>query len=411
MRATLIVLSAVLALRVIAEEGPGMTAKAPATRTRDVTREELLDRIHGGWVGTMIGGIEGLAHEFKYNDTPRDTLPDFALLPDGAKTDDDNDFEWTHLYFMDKEGVLKIPYERIVTIWKANMNTGLWCANKAARDLMDKGVVPPATGDPARNSFASFNLSGQFCVEAYGMLAPGMPQAAAGLGIHYAHIAVSGEPIQATQYWTTLISLSAFHTGPLEDVITEALQAADPASAQVEVVRDAIKAYHDNPTDWKAARQVIHRKWIVPKKWNTNATPPNGGIVILALLYGGGDFYKTLQYAMALGYDADCNAATAGAVVGVRLGFKKIQALPNFKMRDLYRNFTRPELPKELPVSEQAETMMRLCERVILDGGGAKIEVGGKPGYRIVLQTPRVLEPLQAGGRDMRTDTNRILRP
>ena len=39
-------------------------------------------------------------------------------------------------------------------------------------------------------------------------------------------------------------------------------------------------------------------------------------MVCLALLYGKGDFYRTLQYAMALGYDADCNAATAGAIVG-----------------------------------------------------------------------------------------------
>jgi ADP-ribosylglycohydrolase len=50
------------------------------------------------------------------------------------------------------------------------------------------------------------------------------------------------------------------------------------------------------------------------------------------LLYGRDDFYRTLQYAMALGYDADCNAATAGAIVGVRLGFQHIAALPQFKM-------------------------------------------------------------------------------
>ena len=64
------------------------------------TRAQLADRIRGGWTGTLIGGIEGLPHEFQYNEEPRAELPEFSMLPDGARTDDDNDFEWTHLYYI-----------------------------------------------------------------------------------------------------------------------------------------------------------------------------------------------------------------------------------------------------------------------------------------------------------------------
>jgi hypothetical protein len=103
----------------------------------NISREELLDHLYGGWVGMMIGGLEGLPHEFKYNEEPRPSLPDFQFLPDGARTDDDNDFELTHLFFMDREKTLKLPYKRIVEIWKANINTGIWVANRNARDLMD----------------------------------------------------------------------------------------------------------------------------------------------------------------------------------------------------------------------------------------------------------------------------------
>jgi hypothetical protein len=46
----------------------------------------------------LIGGLEGLPHEFKYNEQPRDTLPEFTFLEKGARSDDDNDFEWTHLW-------------------------------------------------------------------------------------------------------------------------------------------------------------------------------------------------------------------------------------------------------------------------------------------------------------------------
>ena len=341
----------------------------------------------------LIGGIEGLAHEFKYIDKPRETLPDFECLPHGARTDDDNDFEWTHLYYMDKEGTLKIPYPRIVEIWKANMNSGIWVANKQARALMGKGVVPPATGDPKNNPAAWYNLSGQFCVESYGVIAPGMPQSGADIGLHYAKIAVSGEPLQATQYWTSLISIAEVDDATVQELIQRASRAVDPKSAMAQVVKDAIQFYADNPTDWKKARQLMHQKWM-GLGWNVNSTPTNGGIVLLALLYGQGDFYKTLQYAMAMGDDADCNAATAGVVIGCRIGYSKIAALPGYKMPDRYSNHTRPTLPRVTKVSEQAQTLLRVCEKVILAKGGSKIEIGGKPGYRIRLQEVKMLEKL-----------------
>jgi len=371
----------------------GQNAQA-ASAPREISRAQLLDQIYGGWVGMLIGGLEGLPHEFKYKEQPRATLPEFTFLKNGARSDDDNDFEWTHLFFMDKEGISKLPYPRIVEIWKANMNSGIWVANKRARELMDQGVVPPETGSVTNNKAAWYNLAGQFCVESYGLIAPGMPQTAADIGLHYARIAVSEEPLQAAQFWTSLISLRAFHKGSVEEALQLALAAVDPQSAMAEVVADSRKAFHAHPDDWKTARQELHAKWRKQRKWNDNSTPVNGAAVCLALLYGNNDFYRTLQYAMALGYDADCNAATAGTVAGVWLGFRQIAALPQFKMPDRYLNKTRPQLPAECKVTEQAETLLRVAERIILANGGARVTVAGQPGYRVKIQSPRLIEPL-----------------
>lgn len=365
-------------------------------RSIEVSRDDLRDRIRGGWTGMLIGGIEGLAHEFKYIREPAQDLPDYPLLPSGARSDDDNDFEWTHLYFMDREGVIKLPYTRLVEIWKANMNTGLWCANLEARKLMNRGVVPPETANPASNSFAAFNISGQFAVESYGLIAPGMPAVAGDVAVHYASIAVSGEPLQAARYWAGLMSLACVEGAPVETLLVKALSLVDPQSAQADAVRSAITAFHDHPRDWKAARRRFHDRWYIPKerawdararplKWNDNSTPLNGAMVVLALLYGGGDFYKTGQYAMALGYDADCNAATACAVSGARVGFSAIEKLPGFAMPDRYVNKTRPQLPAESKISEQTALILGLAERVLVENGGERIDVKGKPGFRIKL--------------------------
>lgn len=375
-----------LALAGLCVPGPAVARANGLDGVREISRDELLDRIRGGWTGMLIGGLEGLPHEFQYNDKPRAELPEFTFLEAGARSDDDNDFEWTHLWFMDRERTVFLPYPRLVGIWKANMNQGIWVANERARKLMDEGVLPPDTSDPARNPFATYNLSGQFCVETYGMIAPGLPQTAGRIGRHYARIAVSGEPLQATQFWTGLISLLPFTEEPIEAVLARAAEGLDPASAMAGVLADARALRREHPEDWKAARQALHRKWVVEKKWNGNSTPVNGGMVLLALLYGDGDFYRTLQLAMAMGHDADCNAATAGAVLGYRIGHRRLAALPQYRMPDVYRNKTRPELPAEMTVSEQAETILRVAERVLLTHGAEPIVTDGRPGYRIVLQ-------------------------
>ena len=80
--------------------------------------------------------------------------------------------------------------------------------------------------------------------------------------------------------------------------------------------------------------------------------------------------------------------------IGVRLGFQRIAALPQFKMPDRYVNKTRPSLPAECKVSAQAETLLRVAERVILAHGGERITIDGRPGYRVRLQPPQVREPL-----------------
>ena len=221
---------------------------------------------------------------------------------------------------------------------------------------MNEGIVPPDTGRVDRNTFASYNLSGQFCVESYGLIAPGMPRTAAETGLHYAGSPSPEEPLQATQFWTSLISLLAFHDGSLDAALEQALAAVDAGSAMAEVVADARQAFREHPEDWKAARRQIDIKWRVDRGWGDNSTPLNGGAVCLALLYGRDDFYRTLQYAMALGYDADCNAATAGTVVGSRLGFRRIAALPRFKMPDRYVNRTRPSSPPSVRSANRSKS-------------------------------------------------------
>ncbi len=66
---------------------PGWAA-GPVASSATVTRAALLDRIHGGWAGMLIGGIEGLPHEFKYR---VQLQPPRLLKPLPAKVHDPRD--------------------------------------------------------------------------------------------------------------------------------------------------------------------------------------------------------------------------------------------------------------------------------------------------------------------------------
>jgi hypothetical protein len=50
------------------------------------------------------------------------------------------------------------------------------------------------------------------------------------------------------------------------------------------------------------------------------------------MLYGNGDFTKSIDIATRCGQDADCNPATVGGVLGVMLGYDKI---PDFWLKPL----------------------------------------------------------------------------
>jgi len=201
----------------------------------DLPQEVLRDKIRGGLLGQILGNLNGIPHEMRYINEPGNVTEYEPALPEGARTDDDTDFEWVYIDAIQRHGDVFVPRAEIADLWRTRINRRIWCSNQYARVLMDLGLEPPMTGTIALNPWAEFNISGQFLCETFGLIAPGMPQTAGRIGLHYTRIAIDGEPAQTTQMFTAMIA-TAFLIDDIDRILDAGVAALDPRS----VLREAV---------------------------------------------------------------------------------------------------------------------------------------------------------------------------
>lgn len=356
--------------------------------------EELEDRIRGGMLAQFIGNINGLPHEFKYGNEPGKVERYVPALPDGAWTDDDTDLEWVYVSEMARSGDLFLPHDRLAGLWTKHINTRIWCANLYARRLFDLGIGPDLSGLIAINPWSSFNISGQFICESFGLMAPGMPKTASRIGLHYTRVTIDGEPAQTTQLFCTMIA-AAFLERDLGKILDAGLAAVDPKSEVAGVVRDVRRWQAEHPDDWRATRKLVKDKYQKHRgeMRDKNGYELNTAATIAALVYGKGDLVETLKVAFNYGWDADNNAATSAVIVGVLKGKKWMDA-QGWDIKDVYKNTCRDGMPMDETLTGFADKIVALAKKVIVDGGGAIEERDGKVFVRLPVEAPEVVEPL-----------------
>jgi hypothetical protein len=323
--------------------------------------DAVRDKIRGGLLGQILGDLDGLKHEMKYIAEPGNVSAYTPALETGAWTDDDTDIEWIYVVEMERSRTLLLTPERIGELWKSHINRRIWCSNLYVRQLLDLGLDPPLTGQVQLNPWADFNLSGQFLSETWGLIAPGRPRVAARLAHHYTRVAIDLEPAQAAQMFAAMIA-TAFVTDDMGKVLDAGAAAADPKSIMRRILTDVRRWHRENPADWRATRRLIQQTYGRHNgaMRDRNGVELNGGSTVAALLYGGGDFVETLRHAFNFGWDADNNAATSGAIVGVMKGERWIKR-QGWAIRDVFRNTSRDNMPRDETITKFGDRLIALA--------------------------------------------------
>jgi len=378
-----------------------VTSSSLKSQTKTISSAELEDKIYASWLGQIIGNIYGLPHENLYIDNPGpDNYPygygwgmnDMKEV-NGAFSDDDTDIEYIYLMMMEKYGT-KPTYKNLADLWKYHIRGNVWIANRTALGQMHYGLTPPATGTKRYNPHW-FQIDPQLINEIWAVTAPGMIDYAVAKSDWGARVTADDWGVEPTIFYGALYS-AAFFEKDINKLIEKAVSHLPEDGRFRKAVADMKRLYHQYPNDLKKARAEMARMYYHEEpeetrtKWNAIL---NGACAVLALLYGEGDFQKTLDYGCFIGFDADNQTATICGLLGVINGTKGLPKdllypVKEWKLpfNDLYKNRTRYDMP-DAKITDMAKRTKAIAEKIILENGGSK------KGNKYVINTAAKFQP------------------
>jgi hypothetical protein len=309
----------------------------PVPSSNDITinKRDLKDKIMGGWAGQTIGVTFGGPTEFRFNGT---MIQDYQKIKwyDGYLKEtyekspglyDDLYMDLTFVDVFEKEG-LDAPVKSFAKAY-AEAGYMLWHANQAGRYNILHGMDAPASGHWLNNPHAD-DIDFQIEADFAGLMSPGMPKAASEISDKIGHIMNSGDGYYGGLYIANLYA-HAFTTNRIGHIVKEALTAIPERSQFYQCINDVINWHKKYPDDWKLTWFELQKRWAedigcpdgVYSVFDIDAKL-NSAYVTLGLLYGDGDFTKTMEITTRAGQDSDCNPSSAGGILGVVLGYNKI---------------------------------------------------------------------------------------
>jgi hypothetical protein len=307
--------------------------------TATLSRTELLDKIRGGWAGQMIGVAYGAPTEFKSNgrilEGPLEWKP--GML-ENTIHQDDLYVEMTFAKVMDDLGLgaTARDYGRAFKDSKYH----LWHANAGARRALNQGIDAPWSGHPKYNFHAN-DIDFQIEADFIGLMCPGLPVESNRYCDRVGRVMNYGDGLYGGMFVCGMYA-SAFLESDPRKVVQAGLACIPSRSEYGRLIRDLLDWSAQHPNDWRRVWQLVQDKWDqddpcpdgFQRPFNIDAKI-NGAYIAFGLLYGGGDFLKTMEISTRCGQDSDCNPSSAAGVLGVMLGYNQIPAVFKTEMPSL----------------------------------------------------------------------------
>ena len=317
-----------------------------------VNPDILADKIHGAWMGRIAGCylgkfVEGIrSNEFipflkKTGNYPMTRYISSADCTDEALEGikypikkNANYLESRKLMAYDDDTNYMVLAQIVVEKYSRNftsdnmMSAWLWYQPKDAYCTAERrafvnfaqGYFPPESAI-YKNPYREW-IGAQIRGDYFGYINPGNPELAAEMAWRDARISHVKNGIYGEMFASAMIAASAVCNNA-KDIVLAGLAQVPETSRLYEDVMSIVTMYDEGKT-WEDVTKFIHEKWDEHTGYGWCHTISNAMICAMALLYGEGDFGKSICLAVQTCFDTDCNGATVGSVVGMIHGFSGI---------------------------------------------------------------------------------------
>lgn len=321
---------------------------APTKKIMQKLPSDYNERVYAGWLGKCIGVRFGAPLEGWTYQEIKDTLgevTDFLPLPAGKlfKPDDDTALPMVLIQALADYGVA-VTAVQLGETWLnylADQRNTLWwggygiSTEHTAYMNLTSGVDAPMSGSIALNGAeVAEQIGGQIFSDIWGLVAPNQSELAADLAARASSVSHDGNGIYGGQFVAGLVSLAFSESDPRR-LMTEGLKLIPPDSEYARVVTAVLDFHQQHPDNWHDCYQFIYDNFGYDKYPGEVHIIPNAGIMAMGMLYGNGDFSRTIQITNMGGWDTDCNVGNVGAIMGVAVGLEGIETRWREPMDDI----------------------------------------------------------------------------
>ena len=281
-----------------------------------INKERYLDKVKACWIGKNIGGTVGGPYEGVRSvlNIQGFTTPKGEPLPN-----DDLDLQLVWLKAIEDRG----PYinaNLLAEYWLTYI-TPYWNEYGIAKDNLRSNLLPPLCGEFNNPQYKHSN-GAWIRTELWACLTPGFPELAKKYAFYDACVDHGlGEGTYSAMFVSALESM-AFYEEDVRKLIETALSYIPEDCKTAQCVKKAIEGYENGKTFEETRNEVLETGIVGGFKWFM--APANVGFSVIGLLYGEGDFKKSMLTAINCGDDTDCTAATVGSIMGLIYGTKGI---------------------------------------------------------------------------------------
>lgn len=314
--------------------------------------DKMPDKVYGAWMGRIIGcvlgktveccGYDDLVNFLKatgnypmhryiyYSDLGKINLDDYKFdfkhsfyvdqFEDYTFPDDDTNYTVLAQLMINSCGRDFTPFD-VARTWLALQTRDTHCtAEKVAYINFMNGYYPPVSAI-YKNPYREW-IGAQIRADYFGYINPGDPEKAAEMAFKDACISHTKNGIYGEMFVAAMLAIAA-SVNNIEDIILGGLSYVPVTSRLYEDVMNIYNGYKSGRSQ-NDTFKYIHKKYDSTESGGWVHTNPSAMVVVTSLLYGKGDYGKSICMAVDNGFDTDCNAATVGSIIGMIIGYDRI---------------------------------------------------------------------------------------